>query len=34
MPDIDLSVLIHAPIGIIKRPASRAHLSGMGCVKR
>jgi hypothetical protein len=34
MPDIDLGVLVHAPIGIIKRWASRAHLSVMGCVKR
>jgi hypothetical protein len=34
MPDIDLGVLVHASIGIIKRPDRRAHLSGMGCVRR
>jgi len=34
MPDIDLGVLVHAPIGTIKRPASRAYLSGMGCTER
>ena len=33
MPDIDLGVLVHTPIGNIKIRGRRAHLSGNACAK-
>src|SRR5580704_11639033 len=33
MPDVDLGLLVHARMGTIKSPGSRAHLSGNACTK-